>query len=184
MIITITGKPCSGKGTVSKIFCKKYNFEYICTGDMFRNLAKEYGYETVLDFQQNYPNIEQIDNIIDDKTKQIGINRKNDNIVIDSRLAWNFVPDSYKVFIDVDWNTAGERLLNAGRQNEQAANLEEATKELKDRWQTENERYTRIYTINNLNLKNYDLVISSTNLTPEEIADEIYENYKKFMLKA
>ena len=32
MIITITGKPCSGKGTVSKEFCKKYNFEYIGTG--------------------------------------------------------------------------------------------------------------------------------------------------------
>ena len=53
MIITITGKPCSGKGTVSKIFCQKYNFEYICTGDMFRELAKSYGYEDVLEFQKD-----------------------------------------------------------------------------------------------------------------------------------
>ena len=53
MIITITGKPCSGKGTVSKEFCKKYNFKYLCTGDMFRELAKQYGYSTVLEFQQN-----------------------------------------------------------------------------------------------------------------------------------
>ena len=184
MIITITGKPCSGKGTVGKLFCEKFNFEYLCTGDMFRNLAKEYGYETVLDFQQNYPDIEKIDNIIDDKTTQIGITRKNDNILIDSRLAWNFVPNSYKVFIDVDWDVAGKRLVNAGRQNEQASTAEEATKTLQERWKAENERYTKIYNINNLNSNNYDLVISSSNLTPEEIADKIYENYKKFMQNA
>ena len=47
MIITITGKPCSGKGTVSKLFCEKYDFKYICTGEnqkmtVFTFLALKY----------------------------------------------------------------------------------------------------------------------------------------------
>lgn len=184
MIITITGKPCSGKGTVSKEFCKKYNFKYVCTGDMFRELAKQYGYNTVLEFQQNYPNIEEIDNIIDNKTAEIGKTQINDNIVIDSRLAWNFIPNSFKVFIDVDWDIAANRLLSANRQNEKANNIEDAKNLLEDRWLVENERYTRIYNTNNLNLSNYDLVLSSNNLSPNKIADKIFEGYKKFMHKA
>ena len=61
MIITITGKPCSGKGTVSKILCDKYNFEYICTGDMFRTLAYSYGYDNILEFQKD-ERIKDVDN--------------------------------------------------------------------------------------------------------------------------
>ena len=184
MIITITGKPCSGKGTVSKEFCKKYNFKYICTGDMFRELANQYGYSTVLEFQQNYPNIEEIDKIIDNKTTEMGENQLQENIVIDSRLAWNFIPNSFKVFIDVDWQVAGERLFTAGRQNEQAKSPEEASKILKERWETENSRYSKIYNTNNLNPNNYNLVISSNNLTPEEVVEIIHKEYQEFMQKA
>ena len=52
MIITITGKPCSGKGTAAKAFCKEYGFEYVCTGDMFRSIAKEMGYKKVITYIQ------------------------------------------------------------------------------------------------------------------------------------
>ena len=183
MIITITGKPCSGKGTVSKEFCKKYNFKYLCTGDMFRELAKQYGYSTVLEFQQNYPNIEEIDNIIDNKTAEIGKTQLNENIVIDSRLAWNFIPNSFKVFIDVDWDIAGHRLFNAGRQNETATSPKQASEKLQERWQEENNRYSKIYNTNNLNPNNYNYVISSDNLTPEEITEKIYNKYQEFMKK-
>lgn len=180
MIITITGKPCSGKGTVSKLFCEKHNFEYLCTGDMFRAFAKEYGYDDILTFQQNH-NIVEIDHLVDNKIAEIGKTQANKNIIIDSRLAWHFIPNSFKVFIDIDWQTAGERLLSSKRDTEKVKNLEEAISVLKDRWNAENSRYTSIYNTNNLNPKNYNLIISSNNKTPEEIVNEIYIEYKKFM---
>ena len=180
MIITITGKPCSGKGTVSKLFCTKYNFDYICTGDMFRQIAKTYGYDNILDFQKD-ERVKTVDYQIDDNTTKIGIERANDDIVIDSRLAWHFVPNSYKVFIDVDWNAAGERLFNAKRESEKVVSIEHATQKLIDRWNEENSRYTQIYNTNNLNPENYDLVISSSNKSPEEIVEEIYKNYQNFI---
>ena len=65
MIITITGKPCSGKGTVAKEFCKTYNFEYICTGDMFREHAKKLGYDNILTFQEEDPRVKQVDMVVD-----------------------------------------------------------------------------------------------------------------------
>ena len=118
---------------------------------------------------------------IDGNIEKIGKTRLNDNIVFDSRLAWFFIPNSFKVFIDIDDDTAANRLLNANRDTESAQDINQAKKQLQDRWLTENLRYQKIYNTDNLNLKNYDYVISSKNLTPEEIADKIYEKYLNFI---
>ncbi|MBQ8615856.1 MAG: nucleoside monophosphate kinase [Clostridia bacterium] len=180
MIITITGKPCSGKGTTSKGFCKKYNFEYIGTGDMFREYAKQYGYD-ILSFQEQSDIVTKIDKQIDNQIFEIGKSRFSDNIVIDSRLAWHFIPNSFKVFIDIDDKTAAERLLGTTRETESATSIQEAIKKLKHRWNVENVRYQKLYNIDNLDLNNYDFVINSKNLTPEQIIEEIYKNYQKFI---
>lgn len=182
MIITITGKPCSGKGTVAKEFCKQFNFEYICTGDMFRAFAKEFGYSNILDFQQQDSRIKQIDKLVDDKIYEIGKTRSDENIVIDSRLAWHFIPNSFKVFIDVQDNVAGERLMNANRDTEEYKTLDDAIEGLQSRWNLENTRYMELYQTNNLNPANYDFIIDSSNLTPNEIVEQIhlaYENHLK-----
>lgn len=180
MNITITGKPCSGKGTVSKIFCKKYNFDYICTGDMQRELAKQYGFTDFLEYLKS-DIVKQSDHIIDNKIKEIGTDRVNDNIVFDSRLAWHFAPKSFKVFIDIDIDEAGKRLMNTDRHGEKPKDINHAKQLLNDRWENENSRYQEIYGIDNLNNANYDFVISSSNKTPEEVCDEIYKNYIKFL---
>lgn len=181
MIITVTGKPCSGKGAASKIFCKKYGFDYLCAGDIMREIATQKGYENVLDFQQHYPNVADVDRFIDNTIAKIGDERENDNLLIDSRLAWHFVNKSFKVFIDVDIDTASFRLLNAKRENEKASTAEIARQMLENRWAVENDRYDIVYQINNKNLSNYDCVIDSTTLTAEQVADKIYEEFKKFV---
>ena len=179
MIITITGKPCSGKGAVSKLFAQKYNFERISIGELQREYAQKRGLD-ILSYQKT-EHIFKSDKIVDNKIKKIGKARPNDNLIFDSRLAWHFIPHSFKVFLDIDWQTAGQRLIEANRENEQAKDVKTAIKILKDRWQTENDRYTKLYNANNLNLKNYNLVISSKNKTPEEIADRIYKEYLKYI---
>ena len=181
MIITITGKPCSGKGTVAKEFCKNYNFEYVCTGDMFREHAKRLGYDNILTFQEEDPRVKEIDNIVDSSMEQLGKTRINDNIVIDSRLAWHFIPNSFKVFIDVDRTVAAQRLIGADRETEKTTSLEDAIKKLDSRWQVENDRYMELYQTNNLDLSNYDYVIDSSNLTPTQIMEKIHNEYIKFL---
>ena len=118
MIITITGKPCSGKGTASKLFCQKYNFNLKSVGDMIRQIALNHGYNNILDFQKNYENMNKIDNMVDNQTAEFGKQNINANVVFDSRLAWFFIPNSFKVFIDVSWEVAGARLIEAKRENE------------------------------------------------------------------
>lgn len=183
MIITITGKPCSGKGTVAKEFCKEYNFEYICTGDMFREHAKKLGYDNILTFQEEDPRVREVDGTVDNAISELGKTRIRDNIVIDSRLAWHFIPNSFKVFIDVNSTTAGQRLIEADRETEKTSSLSDAIKKLETRWQVENDRYWELYQTNNLNLSNYDLIIDSSNLTPTEIMKKIHLEYIKFIQK-
>ena len=182
MIITITGKPCSGKGSISKYLCDKYNFEYICTGDMFRKLSKKYGYQNILHFQKAHDKIKEIDKIIDNKIEQIGKTRIDEDIIIDSRLAWHFIPNSFKVFVDIDWDTAADRLLKSNRETENVQSLSSAKQTLIDRWDTENNRYQELYKTDNTNMKNYDLVINSDQ-TIENLSEKIYKEYKKFIKK-
>ena len=179
MIITITGKPCSGKGTVSKYICEKYGFEYICTGDMVRAYATKFGYKDLVEFQKS-PDIKKVDALVDGEIENIGKTRSEENILIDSRLAWHFAGKSFKVFIDIDTDVAASRLILTDRVHEKFTSVEEAQKSLTDRWEAENSRYKRIYGIDNTNPKQYDFVISSNNMTPEEIGEEIMKKYNEF----
>ena len=183
MIITITGKPCSGKGTVGKLFCKKFNFQYISTGDMFREASKKYSFDSITEFNKD-ERIKKIDAEIDNNTIKIGKTKLKEDIMIDSRLAWHFIPKSYKVFLDVKWQTAGERLITANREEEQVSDLKTSVKNLKTRWKLENSRYQELYSTDNLNKKNYNLVVKTDDKTAEQIVEIIYKNYKKFMQNA
>ena len=180
MIISLTGKPCSGKGSVGKEFAQKFNFEYLSTGDIFRSVCLDLNINSILDFN-NDKRVYQIDSEVDNRTKQIGKTRLDENILLDSRLAWHFIPNSFKVFLDVSIDEAANRLLNANRDSEPVANINEAKKVLTERWDAENERYKKLYKTDNTNLKNYDLVILTDNKTIEEIVLEIEKAYKKFL---
>lgn len=182
MIITITGKPCSGKGTVSKLFCERYNFEYLCTGDMFRKLSMEQS-KDITSIQES-EDIKNIDKQIDSYIESLGKEKLNQDIVIDSRLAWHFIPESFKVFIDVDWDIAGERLMSANRKTEKYSDKSSAVQGLKHRWEIENARYMELYSVNNLIPSQYNLFISSNNKSPEELCDIIYNEYKKYTTKS
>ena len=179
MIITITGKPCSGKGTVSKLFCEKYNFEYMCTGDMFRKLCTEQS-KSITEIQEN-EDVKNIDKMVDTYIENLGKEKLHENIIIDSRLAWHFIPKSFKVFIDVDWDIAGERLIQTNRETENYSNKNEAIEALKYRWKIENDRYSELYSINNLNPSQYNLYIESNNKSPEELCDIIHNAYINFL---
>ena len=184
MIITLTGKPCSGKSSVAKVIKEKYHFKIYSVGEIFKEEAKNRNM-SVEDFNKFLMSDPKYDNFIDNKTSELGKMWKNDDVLFDSRLAWHFIPHSFKVFLDLDEEEMAKRLANSDRTGkEQYRNIEEARRTLISRFNTENERYKKIYNIDNTNFKNYDLVLSSKNKTPEEIADYIMKEYKKhFRLK-
>ena len=49
------------------------------------------------------------------------------------------------------------------------------------RFKMENERYFELYGVHKEDFANYDLVIDTTNKTPEEVKDEIIKEYQNWL---
>ncbi len=176
MNITITGNLGSGKSSIGKVL-KEQGYEIVSTGNIFRQLAMEKGL-SVEEFNKQVNEAaargdRSVDKLIDDTTTKIG--KERDHIMFDSRLAWNFVPDSFKVFVITDIDEASRRVFHDSvRANSESYETQEACKKaLIHRQEMETVRYQEIYHIDYYDMSNYNLVIESTNASPAEIAEEI-----------
>ncbi len=183
MNITITGNLGSGKSSIGKVL-KEKGYEIISTGNVFRELAMEKGL-SVEEFNKQVNEATRkgdrsVDQMIDDMTARIG--RERDNIMFDSRLAWNFVPDSFKVFVITDIDEASRRIFNDSvRANSESYESQETCKKaLVHRQEMESVRFKEIYEIDYYDMSNYNLVIESTNAAPAEIAEEILEKMAEY----
>ncbi len=180
MHITITGNLGSGKSTVCKILRDQHGFEIYSTGTVQRELAREMNMST-LEMNQLMCSDPKYDNMIDDATARISRENRHKDIIFDSRLAWHFVEQSFKVFLSVSLDVAAKRVMNDNRgKEEKYTSLEEAKKLLAARAETEDKRYKELYNLDYFNFSNYNLVIDSTCTTPDNIASVILEEAKKF----
>lgn len=183
MNITITGNLGSGKSSIGKII-KESGYEIVSTGAIFRELAMQKGL-SVEEFNKQVNEATQrgdrsVDQMIDDTTTKIG--KERDRIIFDSRLAWNFVPDSFKVFVITDIDEASRRVFNDSvRANSESYESQEACKKaLIHRQEMETVRYQDIYQIDYYDMSNYNLVIESTSAMPAELAAEILEKMEEY----
>ncbi len=180
MHITITGNLGSGKSTICKILEDKYGFEIYSTGKVQRELARQMNI-TTLEMNQLMCSDRKYDTMIDDETARISRENRNKNIIFDSRLAWHFVEQSFKVFLSVSLEVAAERVMKDKRgKEEKYSSLTEARELLAARAATEDKRYKEIYDLEYFNFSNYNLVIDSTFCMPEKIASIIMLEAEKF----
>ena len=179
-IISLGGELASGKGTVSKILMKELNFGIYRNGDYFRKLAKEKGMDitTFNIYVKEHP---EIDRQVEYSASQYA--EEHDNFIIDARLGWYAVPQSFKVYLKVDINVAAKRAFydETRKSTEKFNNIEEQKEDIKKRYQLENERYFKLYGVKKEDETNYDLVIDTTNHTPEEVAEKIKQEYLKWI---
>ncbi|NLH96814.1 MAG: AAA family ATPase [Clostridiaceae bacterium] len=169
--IAISGDLGSGKSTVCRYMKEKYGLEVYSTGQIQRSLAHKYNMD-VLAFNRYMETHPEIDEEIDSELVKIG--SLDRDMVLDSRMAWHFVPDSFKVYLTVDLDEAAHRIMNDQRGKvEKYASLEEARECLMARKKSENQRYITKYGVDCSDPDNYDLVIDTTSLTPEQVAEKI-----------
>lgn len=180
MFITITGELGSGKSTVAKLLSEKHGFEVYSTGSIQREIAKEKGISTLELNQQMANDIHNIyDKMIDEKTVALSRANLGKDIVFDSRMAWHFVEKSFKVYVTVDAFVAANRVILAERgEEEQYHSLKEAAKSLMKRKQLEDTRFAEMYLVQTTDFNNYDLIVDSTSIAPDELAEFILEKAK------
>ncbi len=171
--ITLTGDLGSGKSAVSKILCEKTGFEYVSTGRIQRQLAQEMGIDT-LEMNRRADTDPSIDERIDSIFVALG--QDPGGYIVDSRMAWFFLPKSFKVYLQTDVAIAALRIIHdPSRDSEQYTSQEEAAQKILERKASENARFFLKYGADCTNLDNFDLVIDTSKRTREEVAALILE---------
>lgn len=170
MKITIAGDLGSGKSSVAKEVSKILKFEYISTGYLHRTIAEEYKVDA-LKLNEIAKDDMTIDNRIDGYL--ISLNKSNEDLIIDSRMAWHFVKDSFRIYFEVNQDIGAERVLaDKSRFNEPLYdNKITALGKLNERKGFENARFYEKYNVDCNNLSNYDIIINTSFATINEIVN-------------
>ncbi|MDE2031060.1 MAG: AAA family ATPase [Patescibacteria group bacterium] len=186
-IITIAGKLGSGKSSTAKSLSELLNYKHYSTGDFMRDIANKRGI-SLNDLSLLAETDTSIDEILDKNNIEIG---KQENIVLDSRLGFHFIPESFKVFLDLDPTIASERILedkkvNSNRQTEATGSFdtkESITEKINNRLLSERKRYKELYNIeDHTSYNNFDLVINTEKIPLDKVVNTIMEAYKKWLI--
>lgn len=174
MIITISGDIGSGKSTTGKLLCKELGYKYLSTGAIQREIAAEMGL-TTLELNLLTESRKDIDERIDGYTR--ALNDSSDPYVVDSRLAWHFIPCSYKVFLLCDERIAAERISKDEnrKSDEENKEINYLLTKIQERRLSERNRFKKIYDIDFEDHANYDQIIDSEFFLPEKIVQLIKE---------
>jgi cytidylate kinase len=184
MIITISGTPGSGKTTAANVIAERLKLAHYYMGGIRRKVAKDRGM-TIDEFNKLGEKDPSTDKLVDDYLINLG--RTEDNFIAEGRTAAHFIPNSIKIFMDVDLKVGAERILkdltekgNAGVRNESAAaSIDEQARLLKHRLESDRRRYMKYYSFDFLDKKLYDLWLDTSHLTPEQVIEQIVSFVKK-----
>ena len=181
-IITIAGAPGSGKSSTADLVAGKLGFKRFSSGDFMRKISLKRGV-SLNELSKIAEEDTEIDRIIDAEVKTVG---ENEKIVVDSRLAFHFIPDSFKVFLDLPLEISKERIfdnlkINKLRQeSEGSLNREEIYRKIISRLESERKRYRELYNIDHTDKRNFDLVIDTNKNNLNQVAEIILREYKKW----
>ena len=176
MIITISGDIGSGKSTVGRALMKEFKYEYLSTGSIQRKIAEEMGI-TTLELNILSENLPEVDDRIDAHT--IALNEAEKNYIVDSRLAWHFIPSSFKVYLKCRTDEAARRISkdksrSSEKKNQGAGVL--LTKIL-ERRASEKRRFIHKYGVDYTELHQYDVVLDTSDLSREEAINQVKKHF-------
>jgi CMP/dCMP kinase len=177
MIITLAGLPGSGKSTVKNILANRLGWKAYSMGDMRGAYAQERGI-TIDELNTLGMTDPRTDAFVDEFQTELG--KKEDSFIIDGRVSWHFIPQSIKVFLTLTPEESARRIF-ADRQahphrradEPRYQTVEETQRILEERVSHDQARYRKWYGVDFLDLSQYDLVIDTTALSPEEVAHRI-----------
>ena len=175
--ITISGRPGAGKTSVGKLIAKRLGLRFYSMGDMRGQMAKERGI-TIEELNKLGEKEGWTDTKVDDYQKELG--KKEDNFVFEGRLSFHFIPDSFKVFLDVETFEGAKRIFNDPREDESKKKfVEEVAEAIKERVKSDSLRYKKYYNLDIFDKSQYDFVLDTTHLSIEQVVERVIEGLKK-----
>jgi cytidylate kinase len=183
-IITLSGKPGSGKSSTADKVAELLGYTRYSAGDLVRTQIRKKKI-SLDDFNKMAADDHSLDDAIDEELRNL---RDQKDVVIDSRLGFYWIPESFKVYLDLDMDVATARIFKDTVNNELRGSgegfdsLAEVQELVNKRLENEISRFKAMYGINPYNRKNFDLVINTSRHSPQTVALTVFDTYKKWLV--
>lgn len=149
---------------------------------MVRSILKQKGM-TLEKYNTEAEDDHDLDALVDERLRAL---REMEDIVVDSRLGFYWLPESFKVYLDLDLSVATARIYkdtvsNSRRSGEDANSLDEVARMVEKRVTSERNRFKAMYNVDPYNLTHFDLVIDTSNHSPQTVALTVFDTYKDWL---
>ncbi|MDD5341776.1 MAG: cytidylate kinase family protein [Patescibacteria group bacterium] len=184
MIISISGKPGSGKSSVAEAIAREFGLKRYYIGGLRREMARQRGL-TLEDLNRLGEREDFTDREVDEYQKKLG--ETEDNFVIEGRTSFFLIPRSYKIFLDIEVEEGAKRIwkdlqIHPEKRNEMAnpKSLADVIASVKNRMASDERRYQKYYNKSDIfNPKNYDYILDTTKIGKEEEIKIVIEHIRK-----
>lgn len=183
-IITISGKPGSGKSSTADKVAELLNYTRHSSGDIVRTLLSKSGM-TLEEYNNKAETDHNLDDMVDEKLRAL---RNKKDIVVDSRLGFYWIPESFKVYLDLDLELATARIFkdtvsNSMRRSEgdHSTSLSTVSKQVRERMLNEQSRFRSMYGVDPYNSTNFDLIIDTSRQNPQSVAIAVFDYYREWL---
>ena len=105
--------------------------------------------------------------------------------MIDSRMAFHWMPDSFKVFLDLDPQMAAERtfahIQKIGRLSQKGSSVDEVRENTFKRVESERKRYLNLYNVDITDKTRFDLVVDTGTENLDGVINIVIKFYQKWL---
>lgn len=182
-IITISGKPGSGKSSTADKVAELLGYTRHSSGDVVRKFLAKNNI-TLKAYNDQAHMDHDLDAQVDEELRKL---REKKDIIIDSRLGFYWIPESFKVYLDLDIDTATARIYKDATTKARSSvgtsstSLGTVAQQVRDRMNTEQRRFKSMYGVDPFNTGHFDLIVDTSRNDPQSVAINVFDNYKKWL---
>lgn len=167
MLLAINGDLGSGKSELAKRLSEATGWRIVSMGAIQRSVAERLGIST-LEMNRRAETDPQMDELLRQEVEKLAL--ASDDIIIDSRLAFHFLPEALSLHLIAHPRIAAERVMQTERGTVEAyADVNDAHAQLIARRSAERSRYLAKFGVRMERLDNYDLVVQTDLVTPHDV---------------